>query len=312
MRSTLHYITEAEFPFFHEGTGPQRLARRYRSLRRLGVSAERAGVLRAQLLDEMPANAGLGEELLLSRATRLTADWLSGATPAHMAWQLVRLLWDHGDIRMDNRAPSWATEDREFVRVQYMESVGAQRAREYVIRRYVEGYGPVSLRDIAWWTAFDAKSIAQAIAKLKADGTVTSVRCQRSGYELFFPAISIDPTPSQEEAFATVPVFLAYEDPFIKAYFHTRFRYGSASGLRSLFHSTGEAKASVLLRGEVRGIWVLPSGSRPATLLLCPKLSKPEHSLIADRWRQHLKTLVGDAKVARQSSISVDQTAYVN
>nr|WP_280920964.1 crosslink repair DNA glycosylase YcaQ family protein [Burkholderia sp. AcTa6-5] len=288
MRSTLHYVLEDEFAELHCATLEYRIARRHRSLRRLGFDDDAIQALRLNFIDLVPQREVSEEELFdLGRKVlyHVGTPW-RGVSDAHVAWQLCRLMWDNGDIRMTNTASSWRDEQRCF-RGSASPRVEQRYAVNHLILRYVAAYGPVSLKDIGWWSALSAKLLRSSLDDLLAMEKIVVIniagRTLYATHDELRPAV-IEPTDID-------PVYLAYEDPFIKAYFDTRDRYASPYALSRLFHSTGEAKACVLIHGRVRGVWEAAPQGESALLTLCPALRRAERERAIEMWEKHLSAL---------------------
>jgi len=290
MRSTLHYVLESEFAKFHCATVGYRVARRLRSLRRLGLDDRSINALRLSLIDHL-SEEGIPEDELLRLAQELlkTVHVVRGdRSEAYVSWQICRLLWDNGDIRMTNIAYDWRREQRHF-RPWPIPQVDTLDAVSHLVLRYITAYGPVSAKDVAWWSALGARTLKTCLDELSVTDRVVQIH---SGNKTWYA----NPACSGEhlEASCQDPmIFLAYEDPFIKAYFDTRDRYASPYALSRLFHSTGEARASVLLRGRVRGIWEVSPRDESARLTLCPSLNHVERQRAVDAWEEHLLALCG-------------------
>ncbi|WP_277601830.1 DNA glycosylase AlkZ-like family protein [Burkholderia stagnalis] len=288
MRSTLHYVLDEEFAELHSATLDYRIARRHRSLRRLGFDDGSIPALRLNFIDLMPEREVSEEELfdLARKALEHVGIRWRGVSDAHVAWQLCRLLWDNGDIRMTNAASSWRGEQRWF-RVWDTPRIEQRDAVNHLVLRYVAAYGPVSLKDIAWWSALGAKLLRSSLDDLLAMEKIVAIDI--AGRTLY--AMHDDVRHPVIEPTDGDPVYLAYEDPFIKAYFDTRDRYASPYALSRLFHSTGEAKACVLIHGRVRGVWEAAPQGEFAHLTLCPALSRAERERAIEMWERHLSAL---------------------
>lgn len=311
MRSTLHYVAASEFPEFHAATARHRLNSRYRSLRRHGLTTQVAETLREALLDRMTPRQAIPEADLLRLAAELIKGrWTSQASPSHMAWQLVRLAWDRADVVMLNASPQWSEELRVFALSDMLRVVDEDQARTYLLKRYIEAYGPVTARDICWWTAFEATYISKTLQLLIKDGWLRTARCPEFNVQLFSCSASRPLAPLVEKSFVEEPIFLAYEDPFLKAYFETRFRYATMAANAAVFYKTGEARASVMWRGRIRGVWEFGGSGKPSTLLLCPRLARREYELLSTRWSEHLRRMGASDLTIQRSVVRRSRTSY--
>jgi hypothetical protein len=311
MRSTLHYMAENEFPEFHAATVRQRLKGRHSSLRRHGLTVELVETLRSALLDRLPPGKPVPENYMLYLASDVVKGrWKTQTSPSHMAWQLIRLIWDCADVKMLNNSTQWLQEHRMFTRCEGLRVVDESQARIYVLKRYIEAYGPVTAKDVVWWTAFEASDVAKSLRLLVRDGWLQMVICPEFGvalYRCFEPRAVV---PAVERSFEERPIFLAYEDPFVKAYFETRFRYANPAAIAAVFHKTGEARASVMWRGRIRGVWEFGGSSKPSILIMCPKLGKKERQLLSARWKEQLRGMGASELVIDRSPVRISRTSY--
>ena len=109
------------------------------------------------------------------------------------------------------------------------------------------------------------------------------------------------PNSSSCETWAT---FLAYEDPCLKGYFETRARYVSDSLKGALFNSIGEARASVVVSGQVVGVWQWNRTMSSLTVELFRKLTKSE--------RQKYEEALADLSLFVSATDTVVQASEAN
>ncbi|WP_419735684.1 DNA glycosylase AlkZ-like family protein [Pseudomonas sp. COR18] len=290
MRSTLHYATECDFPNFHFATRHYRVGRRFNSFSRIGFNAQDVQEMGHALLASIPSGAVSEEEIRALALEILLKKGLpsrSRVTVSHVAWQLTRYLWDDARLKMVNESSSWASEDRAFVVDNSLCSINPDAALDYLLQRYVEAYGPVTRGDIVWWSGLDVRGLTAAIKRLLECGLIYEVSCNSSQKIFYIHRDARFSGPSSVSC-STTPIFLAYEDPFIKAYYETRWRYAGEYGLQALFYKTGEARASVMLDGRIRGVWSLGVKATNHTIMLCPELAPGVRSRIIDCWHEHL------------------------
>ena len=115
-----------------------------------------------------------------------------------------------------------------------------------LIHRYVRGYGPVTLSDMAWWSGLSKARCRQALETLGA-----SIR-----------EVAVDDWPgplyvASDADFATLPGFvkaLPLLDPYVQGYWN-RERY-LESGLRNYVHDGGgNSSATIVVEGRIVGVW---------------------------------------------------------
>ncbi len=314
MRSTLHYATSVEFDKMHIATFDSRISKRLCSFRRIGIPInEMRGYHDAIYL--LSSNHGISELELKNQVSDMIRKSGNSFTRgiSHVAWQIIRYFWDCDNIRMSDESAWSEKESRKF----YWNSdpVAVENtfsAQCYLISRYIRQYGPVSYNDIVWWTAINSKKIKECLSELLRSKIIKiTPKLNDNNYYVSSDCENVHDMFTST-SISHKPLFLAYEDPFIKAYFNTRYRYGNPYALKTLFYSTGEAQASLMLDGKIRGIWSPRKGTKPALLKVCPELSREQIKLISNCWDEHLKWLGGgDDNASSSSRIIIDNSSYI-
>lgn len=247
MRGTIHLMPIKLAGIAHSATKQMRISRTLYGLKRHGISADVAIAAAQRLAD------AVGHSPVEARELSGAAEGFIGPTGAapqsskQLGRRIVRLAWDFGSILAFDNSATWSAEHRHFVNAETVDWSPPEMyiALDMLLDRYVRHYGPVSKRDIDWWTGFRVPPELPALQRLyhAASGYYSTVEA--------IARISGNHDPQTKVRFQ----FLGYEDPFLKAYFDTRHRYASQSLLDRVFHSTGEAKAAILRNGRVCGTW---------------------------------------------------------
>nr|MDO8132769.1 winged helix DNA-binding domain-containing protein [Candidatus Njordarchaeum guaymaensis] len=132
-----------------------------------------------------------------------------------------------------------------------LDGVTREEAMLQLVRLYTNSYGPVTERDISWWSGFRTSTIEDLLGILKTQ----LVRCKISG--LKSECIMLDSDFERLRSFKTIPKktvsFLPYEDPYVKGY-ADRERL-IPSEMHDIVYSRGEALPSILLDGRIVGTW---------------------------------------------------------
>jgi len=134
-----------------------------------------------------------------------------------------------------------------------LHSLDERSAQKLLINKYIDNYGPVTLRDICWWSALPVGRVTQII-KEEPD-RIAQVRM--TGFEQTFYVFDTTVRQIREEKFPVDDwiTLLAHEDPSLKGYFESRRRYVDDKFYSLLFNRIGEARASIVNNGRVIGIW---------------------------------------------------------
>ena len=154
MRSTIHIVSAADFWPFAAGVGPSLQAWRLRNQR----SGEAVG------LDLEAAAATLRERLAGRVWPRKELDAVLG--------EVESSLWAGIWVPMVRVPPSGTWERRRADRFQLAEEwlgpsdADEERGLQHLLRRYLAGFGPSTLRDAASWAGVPAGRLAEATQRL--------------------------------------------------------------------------------------------------------------------------------------------------
>lgn len=151
-----------------------------------------------------------------------------------------------------------------------------------LVRRYVAGYGPVTLADVAWWTGFTKSRGRQALAAL--------------GEEIEEVAVDGWPGPLYLQAGAEVTVAsddvkaLPMLDPYVQGY-RDRVRFLDDDCFNYVYDGGGNSSATVVHGGRIIGVWQPILDPPSIRFHVFPKQSKRPRHDIADSLNQAARTL---------------------
>lgn len=263
MRKTLHTVTQELAPIVHLATLELRTAEIHTRLARMGISA----LTSSRFMQEIEAaisETPLSHLEILSRIKkRLTALKLK-LDPQQMAATarlLLKLTWENGHICYLNHAKHWSNEVRFYGSTNLLyPTLGLARSSRIdavreLVARHIRAFGPVSIKDIVWWSGVRTTEVREALAYLEPN--LVTVDLEGVGESLLMDKSSlVEYIKFQKKANTdSWCAFLAYEDPTLKGYFSTRHRYVDASDYELLFNQIGEVRPSVVIDGKVVGIW---------------------------------------------------------
>jgi len=264
MRRTLHIVPLNLAPVVHQATRTFRVAGCIRTLRSLQISSTTIEAIRQiviEILQALPRSAKDIHTLIAEYTDRLTLHRVRTTQNAMDIRAILKLLWEEGTICYINRSERWDAEVRFFgLTTQeypqlHLDSLSENDAIDQLIYFHIQQYGPVSAKDIAWWSGLGNCSVNTVLAKfldqrrlvqVTATGIDTPMFMTLSDYEIFTAF-----QPNQEQWLN----LLAYEDPSLKGYFETRCRYVDRRYYDLLFNQIGEARASIVFCGQIIGVW---------------------------------------------------------
>ncbi len=135
-----------------------------------------------------------------------------------------------------------------------LEPMGEREATMHLVRQYLRSFGPASEEDLAWWTGLGEISAHIALQHMRGE----VVRTQMTDRPGNFLMLRADVEPCRQAAPLPQPVvnFLPSQDPFLLGY-KARNRYVVARYADLTFDQTGHVTSTILLNGQVIGVWDL-------------------------------------------------------
>lgn len=132
---------------------------------------------------------------------------------------------------------------RDFVCCKEVQQVEASQAREEIILRYFQAYGPADIRDAAYFLHWSQKEIRTVIEKHELHCYKCSDRILYGGREI------------EDEKRLPSVVFLGGFDPLMLGYEKHQNPFLPKEYLRKIFNLQGIVFAGILLKGEICGKW---------------------------------------------------------
>lgn len=172
---------------------------------------------------------------------------------------ILKEMWENGILCYINESQHWGTEKRRYgLTAQAYPNLNLLGITEYeaqkkLIEYHIEKFGPVTENDISWWTGLGPKLIREHIKNLNANLISLNI----SGFSNIFYMFKSEFDVLKDFIWDDEPwvSLLAYEDPTLKGYYESRYRYIESRNYNSLFNQIGEARSSIVANGQVIGIW---------------------------------------------------------
>jgi hypothetical protein len=143
---------------------------------------------------------------------------------------------------------SWA---RYFPDVD-LQGVTESEARTWAIRRYLEVFGPVTRKDIAWWTRFPGRDVSGILNGLAPELRECEVPGLGSG--LLIPKAQYERMSSVPPLDGPVVNLLPLLDPLLMGY-KERGRLLEPEYAPFVIDRTGNTTSVILVDGRVKGVW---------------------------------------------------------
>jgi predicted transcriptional regulator len=263
MRRTLHILPLKYAPIAHRATMHFRLADCYTLYKKLGVDMDYVSKIKSIILSFVQSKPMTSKEivsLVKFELGKLSDEDNKVITTA------IKELWEAGELCYINKSTHWGKEDRYYgytpsiypnLNLNQMDIKEAQKKLVYF---HIDRFGPVSIKDIAWWSGLSVKIIQDSIKELI--DKVIMVELDATNIEYFMTERGLSyyqDSSFQNEAWLTL---LAYEDPSLKGYYESRFLYVEQKHYELLFNKIGESRASIILDGKAIGIWTIDKSKR--------------------------------------------------
>lgn len=175
------------------------------------------------------------------------------------AKKVLKYFWEVGLLCYTNSAESWEKEDRKYALTEKfypdvdLNQLDIATAQEKLILEYIDKFGPATIKDIAWWSGLSIKNIRDIIKK-NAD-SIKGFKVNNSDSEFYISILEYPKLKKFRSLDIEWVTLLAYEDPSLKGYYESRFRYVDGEYYNLLFNQIGEVRASIICKGKSIGIW---------------------------------------------------------
>ena len=168
-------------------------------------------------------------------------------------------------------------------------SVTPQEARAWLVRRYLDGFGPATLDDVQWWTVFTKGDVKKALKAAQPSLVEVAIEGLGDGYLM----LADDAQRLREFAAPDAPYvfFLPSLDPYIMGY-RDRRRFLAQEHYDKVFDRSGNALPTVWANGGVVGAWGQRKEDGRIVHGRFEPVSAAEHALL-DGEAQRLEAFLG-------------------
>ncbi|MFC7443053.1 DNA glycosylase AlkZ-like family protein [Laceyella putida] len=172
MRKTLHIVPIKVAPIVHQATLKQRLPVCTRSFKKLGVNERDINLCKEYLIDLVRSKPSSSEELIQSMLEQRFFERIKKqlSNPIYFLRRMIKLCWEEGTFCYINESGHWTRESRIYGYTPgiypelNLNSVGKEAAEARLIDFYIKHYGPVSFKDICWWTGLDVRVVQKHLS----------------------------------------------------------------------------------------------------------------------------------------------------
>ena len=260
MRTTLHIAPHDIADMMHTATLGIRTAGSKSFFNKNDITLEQINGIWQQIRPQL-AELNTGRDLESLIASHIAK---SGDDPA-IAKQVLKYLWETGELSYVNAATDWEKEDRRYaVTSDYypdlkLGGLSQDEARERLAREYIKRFGPATAKDFGWWSGLGAGGFNNLVQQ---GGGYEKVKCDNSELEFYIEAGEVDRLMGYQPRQDNWVAMTAFEDPSLKGYKESRGRYVSPENYDKLFNKIGEVRAGIIHNGQAIGTWTWDKKSK--------------------------------------------------
>lgn len=266
MRKTLHTVPIEIASIFHQSTIKIRLSDCFSVYKKMKIQDETIIKFKKYISDivkDKPLSSNEILDRIINNRTlsdeSLKINHLSEKERITFYRTIIKHLWEEGTFCYINANKHWGSENRlyGFTKTFYpnldLFSFSIEESQKRLIYHHIECYGPVTEKDIIWWSGLSQKVIRESMESFSDE--LISIKIYELDYIFYMTKKDYKKFINFPEVDSNWFSLLAHEDPSLKAYYESRYRYVNSKNYEKLFNSIGEARASIMLNGEVIGLW---------------------------------------------------------
>lgn len=289
MRTTLHTVNLDMAPIVHQSTKKIRNNICLGLLKKLNVNNSMILYIEELIKDLLQQNELNSKEIEIHLAIKKNIH-------INVTRAIIKKLWEDGIICYLNKSNYWGAEKRIYALTEkryptvFLEGISETEALRKLIQVYIKQYGPVTEKDIVWWTGLPVSIIRKSLDILKKELCIIYISEIRSPFFLLNEDLETLKETENKCDFNNIKL-LAYEDPFLKGYFESRLRYVSKKNYSKLFNPIGEARSSIIKNGMVVGLWKWNKKENSVETELFETFSKTDNKILDTELFKTIKCL---------------------
>jgi DNA glycosylase AlkZ-like len=183
---------------------------------------------------------------------------------------IVNLMCDQGLLMRGQSEKGWKSNTHtyypfsEYFPGMDLNAVEPAEARETTVKQYLASYGPVSVKDISWWSGFTMTEVCRILQTLARETAEVGI----PELEGTFVMLAADKTALERFKTSTQPAvnLLPALDPYLMGY-KERGRYLDYEHYDLVFDRSGNSTSTILVDGRVVGVWDFGQGPKPTVKL---------------------------------------------
>lgn len=214
---------------------------------------------------------------------------------------IVNLMCDQGLLMRGKSDRGWKSNTHtyylfsDYFPEMNLNAVDQAKARETTVEQYLASYGPVTVKDISWWTGFTLTEVRCILQSLAGEATEVDIPELKGTHVM----LAADEAAMRSLQFSDKPVvnLLPALDPYLMGY-KERERYLDYKHYEMVFDRGGNSTSTILVDGRVVGVWNFSQGLKPTVkVFLFHKLEKKVLRVVESR-ALAIGKFIGDKAVA--------------
>jgi hypothetical protein len=140
-----------------------------------------------------------------------------------------------------------------------------REATMQLVRHYLKSFGPATEGDLAWWTGLAHMSVRIAVQHMRGEVIQVQIANRAEDYLMLrYDAEALQQLPPLSQLIVNL---LPSHDPYLTGY-QQHDRYLDARHTDRVFDRTGHVTSTILLNGQVIGVWDFLPGESAMKLFL--------------------------------------------
>jgi hypothetical protein len=223
-----------------------------------GVSQDEYKTLSRDIVEMLPGTSLTAREIKSALETDLDVS------------SILYYMCDKGILLRDRPVNDWRDKNHRYTLFEEafpeidLEKVSDKEANTYLVKHYIDTFGPVTEEDIVWWTGLGKIRIRAALRNLKDQ--IVSIRVCDFPDEYLMLATGAEQMRNFQLFGRPVVNLLPSLDPYIMGY-SKRNRYIDPSHYNKVFDDLGNATNTIMIDGKVRGVWDYVEDPEPMLML---------------------------------------------
>jgi hypothetical protein len=183
---------------------------------------------------------------------------------------IVNLMCDQGLLMRGQSEKGWKSNTHtyypfnEYFPGMALNAVEPSQARETTVKQYLAAYGPVSAKDISWWSGFTMTEVRRILQGLARETTEVDIPELKGTYVMLAADVAALKRfgPLRQPVVNLLPAL----DPYLQGY-KERERYLDYKQYDLVFDRSGNSTSTILVDGRAAGVWDFSDGPKPTVKL---------------------------------------------